>query len=90
MIRSGAHAQMLGPLVAVNADIAAHLVAVLFTDLSPGAVLWDIPESNQAAVRLADSLGFRRQRTLTRMAYGVAYPAHDPQLLYGIADLATG
>lgn len=90
MIRRGAHAHLLGPVIAANAGLAADLVAALCAGAEPGEIWWDIPEPNTAAVQLATALGFRRQRSLVRMAYGAAFPTHDPQLLYGIADLATG
>jgi len=90
MLRQGTRAWMLGPLAASDVESAAHLLAALCAGLSPQPLFWDIPEPNQVAAHLAQSLGFARQRTLTRMAWGAAYPAHDPGLLYAVADLATG
>ena len=90
MLRQGTRAQMLGPLVAVDTETAAHLLAALCAGLLSAAIFWDIPAPNLAAGALAQSLGFVRQRTLTRMAWGANYPTHDPGLLYAVADLATG
>jgi len=90
MMRRGARAQMLGPLVAANAESAVHILATLWAGLPQQPLVWDIPEPNQAAVQLAESLGFKKQRTLTRMAYGATYPTHDSTILWAIADLATG
>lgn len=90
MLRPGYRAWMLGPLVAVDRESATHLLAALCADLPPESLFWDIPEPNLAAVQLAESLGFVRQRTLTRMALGGVYPSHNPQLLYAVADLAAG
>lgn len=90
MMRRGARAQMLGPLVAGNAESAVNILATLCAGLPQKPFLWDIPEPNQAVTQLAESLGFVKQRTLTRMAYGATYPAHDSTLLWAIADLATG
>ena len=90
MLRRGWRAWMLGPLVAVDRQSATHLLAALCADLPPEPLFWDIPEPNQSAVQLAESLGFTRQRSLTRMALGSGYPSHEPQLLYAVADLAAG
>jgi len=90
MLRQGTRAWMLGPLAASGAESAARLLAALCAGLPQQPLFWDIPEPNQAAAQLAQSLGCARQRTLARMAWGAAYPAHDPGLLYAVADLATG
>lgn len=90
MLRRGSRAWMLGPLVSVERESAAQLLAALCANLPPGPLFWDIPEPNQSAVQLAESLGFKKQRTLTRMAYGATYLAHDSTILWAIADLATG
>ena len=65
-------------------------IDALCAGLLSTAIFWDIPAPILAAGALAQSLGFVRQRTLTRMAWGVNYPTHDPGLLYAVADLATG
>jgi GNAT superfamily N-acetyltransferase len=90
MLRRGSRGWMLGPVVTPDKECAAQLLAALCADLPPEPLFWDIPEPNPAALQLAESLGFARQRTLTRMAWGTAYPSHNPQLLYAVADLAAG
>lgn len=90
MLRPGSRAWLLGPVVTPDKECAAQLLSALWVDLSPASLFWDIPEPNQSAVQLAESLGFTRQRTLTRMAYAAAYPSHEPELLYAVADLAAG
>lgn len=90
MLRAGSLGHMLGPLLATEAPDAAALLAALSAHLPPGPIFWDIPEPNTAAVALAESLGFSRVRTLTRMVRGAPFPPHEPGLLYAVADLAAG
>lgn len=90
MLRRGSRAWMLGPVVALDRQNAAQLMAALCADLPPESLFCDIPEPNQTGVQLAEALGLIRQRGLVRMAYGGAYPSHEPQLLYAVADLAAG
>jgi GNAT superfamily N-acetyltransferase len=90
MLRAGSNADMLGPLAAYDSEDARRILTALWCRTSSRRVFWDIPEPNRVAVEIAESLGFVRQRPLTRMVMGKSYPAHDPTLLYAIADLATG
>jgi GNAT superfamily N-acetyltransferase len=90
MARSGSHALLLGPLVATTAQGAASVLAFLCESCRAQRYFWDIPEANQPARHLAESLGFTPQRPLTRMLLGGQCALPAPGLLYGIADLATG
>lgn len=90
MVRPGTHAYMLGPLAAVDRQTAAGLLAALCGDTSDTPIFWDIPQPNTAAIRLAETAGFVRQRPLTRMLLGRHCPTGDPTRLFAIADLATG
>jgi GNAT superfamily N-acetyltransferase len=90
MLRRGSHAMLLGPLVATTPQGAANLLANLCGAFPGQPFFWDIPEPNQSARHLAESIGFRRQRPLTRMILGKGCTLPKPRLLYAIADLATG
>jgi GNAT superfamily N-acetyltransferase len=90
MLRRGSHAMLLGPLVATTPQGAASLLAYLCNAFPGARFFWDIPEPNQPACHLAESMGFKRQRPLTRMILGQECTLPDPRLLYAIADLATG
>jgi GNAT superfamily N-acetyltransferase len=89
MLRPGAKASYLGPLVAINASSADHLVRSLLSRAA-GAVFWDIPDPNPEAQSLAEKNGFHKVRPFTRMWLGQNASASQPQHLFGITDPATG
>ena len=89
MLRSGAYADYLGPLVATDSTSAAQLAYALLVSAA-GPVIWDIPDPNVEAEALAGRLGFSRVRPFTRMWLGQNARTSQPQHLFAIADPATG
>jgi ribosomal protein S18 acetylase RimI-like enzyme len=90
MIRPGAHADYLGPVIARTREAARVLVAALLQRAEKSAVFWDFPDRNAAAAAMAGALGFRVQRSLTRMRRGEPARPSQPLSIFGITDLATG
>lgn len=90
MIREGSNATYLGPVTADSVAGGISLVRSLLRTRQNGPVFWDIPEDNRPAVRLAESLGFRRQRPLFRMWTGPENVTSDPSLQWAISGLETG
>jgi ribosomal protein S18 acetylase RimI-like enzyme len=89
MVRGGARADYLGPIV-VGAAIGPELVAALLSARADRPIFWDIPEANESAVSLARQLGFCPVRPLARMFLGANSVPSDPLGQFAIADPATG
>ena len=90
MIRDGINATYLGPVNATTAAGGISMVRSLLQSPVDRPVFWDILEDNGEAVRLAETLGFRRQRSLVRMWTGQENLAGDPALQWAISGLETG
>lgn len=90
LLRSGARANYLGPVVADSPETAASLIGELLSVSASENVFWDIPDANAAAIELAVAHGFERARTLTRMARGEPRVIHQTQHIFAIADPALG
>ena len=86
MMRAGAKAWYLGPLVARDPDASKELVERLLPFARGGNVYWDSPD--RALISPAD-WGFVRQRPLYRMIRGKAVEQNVSQMI-AIADPATG
>jgi GNAT superfamily N-acetyltransferase len=86
MIRPGARAWYLGPLVASHPEAAVSIVDRLLSFARGEKVFWDAPDL--APISPAD-WGFVRQRPLYRMIQGKT-PTQDVSELIAIADPATG
>lgn len=89
LLRSGKRSAYLGPVVADDIAAGQAIVKELLGQHF-GCVLWDIPEVNRPAVRLAEQLGFKKTRHLVRMWTGQCCIAGDPQMQFAIGDFATG
>lgn len=89
-LRSGSLASYLGPVVAPNPKAGTALVTRLAASVSNERLFWDIPDSNSAAVGLAEQLGFRRQRRLVRMFLGENRSPSDPSLQFAIGGPEIG
>lgn len=89
LMRNGVVADYLGPVIARDEATAAEIVKQLLCR-SECQVYWDIPCPNNAAARLATSLGFVPVRRLLRMWTGQELICGRPCLQYGICDPATG
>ncbi len=79
----------IGPLYAADAAIAAALVGGLCRRASADIVALDVPEPNQAAVRLAESFGLAPAFETARMYTGAA-PEIDRAGLYGVTTFELG
>jgi ribosomal protein S18 acetylase RimI-like enzyme len=90
MLREGAQAFYLGPVVASRSEVGTTLVKHLATGSRGQRVYWDIPEQNSVAVELAEKLGFRPQRQLLRMFRGQNVRPGDARYQFAIADPAIG
>lgn len=90
MLRRGASANYLGPLIAGSPTLAQSLIDELLATNAGEKVFWDIPDANTAAVELASTRGFERARPLTRMTRGKTGVSHQTQRTFAIADPALG
>ncbi len=89
MLRNGARAGYLGPIVA-EPGMGEPLVRSLLSGHGDQPVFWDIPHLNEPASSLARQLGFSFARPLTRMVLDTNLVASDPLGQWAIADPATG
>jgi predicted N-acetyltransferase YhbS len=90
MVRPGANADYLGPLVCSSEEVSLSLVTALLGKARSHSVIWDIPDENEAAKATAQRFGFAPLRPLTRMRMGPELVAGDRQLQFAIADPAVG
>ncbi len=78
----------IGPVFTADADLARQMILSLATGLA-GPVAIDIPQPNEAAMELVDSLGMSRSFETTRM-----YRGSPPELpldhIFGITTLELG
>ena len=90
MVRPGQRARYLGPMVAHDESSGVALVDDLLGSIQGDPVYWDIPDSNHAAVRVAQRYGMHRQRTLTRMCLGQNVRPSSPSAQWAIAAPEIG
>ncbi|MHB8523208.1 MAG: GNAT family N-acetyltransferase [Limisphaerales bacterium] len=90
VLRRGANADHLGPLVCGSAEGSRSLVAALLDVAGNGPVVWDVLDQNEAAKAAAGRFGFTPIRTLTRMRLGPNSVTGDPQSQFAIVDPAVG
>jgi len=90
MLRPGANADYLGPLVCSSVEGSLSLVAALLARAGNHSVIWDVPDKNESAKATAQRFGFVPLRPLTRMCLGPNPVAGDPQAQFAIADPAVG
>lgn len=90
LLREGARADYVGPLEGENPEEIRALVMGLMGHCGDRATTWDIPDGNQAARQIAESLGFRPIRPLTRMRLGPQLSPRAPHTLFGITGPAVG
>lgn len=88
--RPGYSASSLGPVVARNAEDARRLIQALLCLLPNRPVFWDLLPGNEAARRLAETLGFHVARRLTRMCLGDLEHLGDGSQLYATAGFEWG
>lgn len=93
LMRAGARAYYLGPIVARTSEVPFPLIEALLTRCGAAAetkVFWDIPDQNLAAVAWARAHGFTPQRSLTRMYLGQNSAPGDSCLQFGISAPELG
>ena len=90
LLREGRIARYLGPVVAESSGPGRTIVLNLLRASESHPVFWDIPEENQAAVSLAEELGFERKRRLVRMWMGKKNAAGRSDLQWAIGAPETG
>ena len=90
MLRAGAKADYLGPVVSIWRDGTAALINALFSTSKKNSFFWDIPDQADDARALAQKMGFILQRPLIRMFLGDNTHPGVPQHQYAIADPAMG
>ena len=90
LLRAGACAHYLGPVVAKNERAGKELVEALLAGVSGRRMFWDIPDQNGAALRVARDRGFKPKRQLTRMVLGKNVTAGAPSNQFAIAGPEVG
>lgn len=92
LMRAGARARYLGPVVAADPRVGLLLVQALLAEAGGGSVFWDLPGFHADLARWAEAQGFRPQRTLTRMAldFGDVSEAAEPAWQIAITGPETG
>jgi len=90
MVRPGANADYLGPLVCSSDEGLLSLVAALLGKAGSHSVIWDVPDKNESAKATAQRFGFAPLRPLTRMRLGPEIVVGDRQNPFAIADPAVG
>lgn len=90
VIRPSAMGHKIGPLFAKNPTIAQALLVQLTSDLKPeDPVIWDIPEPNRPAVRIAHEAGMETVFETVRM-YKNGQVSIKPETVYGITSFELG
>ncbi len=92
MVRRGALANYLGPVVAEDWANASPLLVDLAAQAMLGGnpVIWDIPLHCVKAEVFAQKLGFRPERQLVRMVLDGVDLQENPQSVFAIAEPALG
>lgn len=90
VLRKGARARYLGPVVAESIAAAGPLIKSLVLEQPKHPIFWDIPDPNTCAVELAQRLGFQPQRPLIRMFLGENKWPGDPQRIFALAGPEIG
>ena len=90
MIRPGADADYLGPVVSTSEHHAHILIRDLISRSKQKMIYWDIPDANKEAQKIAKDLGFEPVQSLMRMRLGRDVGKGIPESQYAISDPATG
>jgi predicted N-acetyltransferase YhbS len=90
MLRTGANADYLGPLVCTTEAGSLSLVAALLSTAASRPVIWDVPDQNEFAKTTAQRFGFVPHRPLTRMRLGPSLVVGNLGAQFAIADPAVG
>ncbi|WP_193183019.1 GNAT family N-acetyltransferase [Nisaea sediminum] len=79
----------IGPLFALDADVAGALAAATIGAVETNEIFLDVPEPNAAAVRLAGQLGLSPVFETARMYRGTA-PDIDLSRIFGVTSFELG
>jgi predicted N-acetyltransferase YhbS len=90
MLRSGSHADYLGPLVSSDNRIGVALASALLASGGKRPVIWDVPDRCTTAKEVAQRSGFMPRRILTRMRRGSGMISSNLDAQFAIADPALG
>jgi hypothetical protein len=90
LLRPGARALYLGPVVTRSTPLALRLLGALLEHSNGDTVFWDIPDQNTSAVEWAKQQGFTPQRSLTRMYLGQNTAPGDAQKQIALAGPEIG
>ncbi len=90
MLRPGADADYVGPVVSTSEHHAHMIVRDLMRRSKKDRIIWDIPDDNEHATVIAESLGFESVQSFTRMYKGRNKCRSITDSIYGISDPATG
>jgi predicted N-acetyltransferase YhbS len=90
LLRAGADADYLGPIVCASAEGAWALTAALLGEGGARPTVWDAPDPNETAKAAAERFGFAPVRLLTRMRLGREASSNAPRVQFAIADPAVG
>ncbi|MFT4727879.1 MAG: hypothetical protein ACI9UN_002377 [Granulosicoccus sp.] len=88
-IRACINGFKIGPLIAQRTDITHMLVSALANSCSTNELILDVPEPNNAAVDLVESLGLAHTFETARMYRGTA-PHYQLQSLFGVTSFELG
>jgi GNAT superfamily N-acetyltransferase len=88
LLRQGAVASQIGPIVAERAEASALAIAAIRA--ASGRVYVDVLEAGEILIPSLTALGFRPQRRFTRMALGLSQLPGDPSRLMAAAGPEFG
>ncbi|KUM73217.1 GNAT family N-acetyltransferase [Streptomyces curacoi] len=89
VIRPGHHCPRIGPLFADTAEDARALFAALTAEAAGREVAIDVPETNPAALALAEEAGFTPSFETARMYTGPVRP-YAQERVFGVTTLELG
>lgn len=90
LVRRGANAAYLGPLVAEDETIAEVLLDEALADVADEAIYIDVNTNYKSFERILTSRGFTRQRELVRMRRGERNDAASGNTIFAVAGLEVG
>lgn len=90
LLRPGAVADYLGPIVALSSADGCALAKHLLQRLGDRPVVWDVLDDNKAARVAVEELGFQMERPLVRMRLGPNLVKSESCLQFAIADPSVG
>lgn len=90
IVRPGARASYLGPLVADSWAHACEWIDPLLAAIPAGEVFWDIPDEQAEAIEFAKRRGYSSVRSLVRMTLDGVVLKEKPGCVFAIAEPALG